>query len=62
MSSEKGEPGPADSDADAHRPPSEAPDDESVDYPVDFGIPIALDREVSCPHGFDPPYCPFGCA
>lgn len=53
--------------------PDEQPDDdrgtstvpeEQGDGPVDFGIEVldaALDRQVSCRHGFDPQYCPFGC-
>jgi hypothetical protein len=53
---EKGEPEPGDGN------PNPTPPETSDDDPVDFGIPIALDREVSCSHGFDPPYCPFGCA
>jgi hypothetical protein len=36
-------------------------DDEAVPFGID-GLGIALDPQASCPHGFDRPYCPFGCA
>jgi hypothetical protein len=37
------------------------PDGEGVPFGFDV-LPAALDRQVSCPHGFDLQYCPFGCA
>ena len=58
-----------DDDAPEHEPldpdepsePDEDVDDDGVPYGLDvFGA--ALDRQVSCAHGFDPRFCPFGCA
>ena len=50
-------------------PGGDDPDDEPDGDPDDDGVPFglevpgaALDRQVSCPHGFDPRFCPFGCA
>jgi len=54
-------------DENPDEPPGAVPDDdadpdgEGVPFGFDV-LPAALDRQVSCPHGFDLQYCPFGCA
>ncbi len=48
-------------DPDETSDPDDDPDDDGVPYGLDV-LGAALDRQVSCPHGFDPQFCPFECA